>query len=59
MSGYLIIPLVIVVFILLVFLVRQNIKDEKELRKKLNNDFRRPGARGRDGDLDIERALNE
>jgi hypothetical protein len=57
MNWYIVIPLVIIVFILLVFLVRQNVKDEKELRNKLNNDYRKPKKTG--GDLDNERALNE
>lgn len=57
MDWYLVIPLVIVVFVLLVFLVRQNIKDEKELSNKLNNNYRR--FKKRDGDMDTERALNE
>lgn len=39
MNLYLTILLVIVVFILLMFLIRQNIKDEKELKNLLNNDY--------------------
>ncbi|MEO5947033.1 MAG: hypothetical protein ABIP79_09465 [Chitinophagaceae bacterium] len=40
MNWYLVIPLVVVIFSLLVLLIRQNMKDDKEIRNKLNNDYR-------------------
>lgn len=56
MSGYLIIPLIIIVFGLIIFLIRQNIKDEKELRNLLNNDYHKFKE---SDDVDTSRALNE
>lgn len=56
MNWYIVIPLIIVIFCLLVFLIRQNIKDEKELRNKLNNNYRKFK---KTDDVDTTRALNE
>ncbi len=55
MNWYLVIPLVVVIFSLLVLLIRQNMKDDKELRNKLKNDYRK-FKKGEHGHV---RAMNE
>lgn len=56
MNWSLVITLVVVIFSLLVLLIRQNMKDEKELRNKLKNDYRKFEKRE---DMDTARALNQ
>ncbi len=52
MNWLLIIPFGIAVIALIVFLVRRNIKDEKEFEEQLKNDYHK--TKDEEGDADIE-----
>jgi hypothetical protein len=55
MNWYIIIPFGIAVIAGVVFLVMRNLKDEKQLEKKLNNEL--PVTKAEDADRDSEEEI--
>ena len=52
MNWFVIIPFAIVVIALVVFLVKRNIKDEKDFEEKIKHDY--PHIRDEEGDIEID-----
>lgn len=52
MNWTLLILVGVILIALIIFLVKRNLKDEKSLKKKLNEDY--PKSRDEEGDADIE-----
>lgn len=55
MEWYVLIPIGIAVVVLLIFLIRQNNKDKKELVNKLNQDYRK--CKNSEDDIETEEVL--
>lgn len=56
MNWLVLIPVALGVIVLIVFLIRQNIKDEKKFENQLKNDYRKP--RDDEGDSEAEDITN-
>lgn len=52
MNWLILIPVGIVILLLLVFVIRRNMKDEKDFETQLKNDFHK--AKHQEGDIKIE-----
>ena len=52
MNWYIILPFAIVVIVLIVFLVKRNMRDEEAVEDQLKNDYRK--TKDEEGDIDIE-----
>ncbi len=55
MNWYILIPFGFVVIALIIFLVKRNQKDEKQLEEQLKNDYPKP--KDDKGDIEIEEPL--
>ena len=57
MNWFILIPFAAAVVILIVFLVRRNVKDERSVEDQLTNDYRK--TKDEEGDIDIERTVQK
>lgn len=55
MNWYILIPFGIVVIALIIFLVKRNQKDEKQLENQLKNDYPKP--KDDKGDIEVEEVM--
>ena len=55
MNWYVLIPFGLAVIALIIFLVKRNIKDEKNLEEQIKNDYPKP--KNDEGDIEIEEVI--
>jgi hypothetical protein len=52
MNWFILIPFAVAVIVLVVYLVKRNLKDETKLEDQMKNDYRK--SKDEEGDIDIE-----
>ncbi|MDO9377149.1 MAG: hypothetical protein V4725_02455 [Bacteroidota bacterium] len=52
MNWFILIPVCIIILVLIIFLVKRNFKDQKDLEHKLNEDYPKP--KGHVDDIEVD-----
>ena len=52
MNWFVLIPFAVAVVMLILFLIKRNVKDEESVEEQLKNDY--PKTKDEEGDIDIE-----